>query len=794
MSDVQNAGAPLAAEGPRSIDATPSPRLLEVLGDIPLQPWQCLAELIDNSLDELARGSFEDGGCALRVDVTVAVEGAKSYLTVLDNGLGMTLDQLETSVKAGSSSKSRYGTLGLFGMGFNIATARLGSSTRVRTTTQGAHEWLEVDIDFLEMQRSESYIRPVRLVPKDDPEVSGTEIRITLKRDPANYFALPANLQALRTQLGSVYSYLLRDSIPGVEGKGISSPIPAEIWVADKKVEPKLPCVWSDKRTVQYSGQAVNAVQYIDIELSQAVACLSCGNWTRDESATQCGECESTRVERRSRRIFGWLGVQRYIDSTHYGIDYFRFGRKILIQDKSIFTYTDPDTFATDVEYPIEMPANRGRLVGEIHLDHVPVTYQKNDFDRGSRDWQKAIEEIRGTSPLKPRNSGGVNVSKLAILFSAFRRNDPGLKCLIPGDGKVALHTQAAEWGKFFDRGVTRFLGDDEWYAAAERHQNLRDGVVEKPSEGGTSSGSGSVIRNTFGGGHSQPGSDSSPGSTPKPHVTLEESRDMYLEKLRLVSQPREDLSGRFELKSPIGTWIIKVLQCEQEVVTPSRIEAPATVGLVAGNEVEVFVNVSHNSISEFGREVRDLALLAAAETIHELKCPDTPVTVIYSELVMKVEDLRSNAASTRGRINALIGRVREYMHRVVSEDPSAFWDSLSADLKSQTADLAAQIFPNTRFDEVVDSGDYALALNAVSLAALVEESPAAFFEGKVFKASIRLRSEDAKRRLVMRIVRGLQTLGEYPDDPTPLTEGERNLAEVYCDVLEQLIRPEDAR
>lgn len=38
-----------------TLDITPSPRLLAVLGDIPLHPWQCLAELVDNSLDELLK-------------------------------------------------------------------------------------------------------------------------------------------------------------------------------------------------------------------------------------------------------------------------------------------------------------------------------------------------------------------------------------------------------------------------------------------------------------------------------------------------------------------------------------------------------------------------------------------------------------------------------------------------------------------------------------------------------------------------------------------------------------------
>ena len=34
-------------------DVTPNPRILAMLGRIPFEPWQCLAELIDNSIDAL---------------------------------------------------------------------------------------------------------------------------------------------------------------------------------------------------------------------------------------------------------------------------------------------------------------------------------------------------------------------------------------------------------------------------------------------------------------------------------------------------------------------------------------------------------------------------------------------------------------------------------------------------------------------------------------------------------------------------------------------------------------------
>ena len=34
-----------------TLDITPTPRILRTLGEIPFQTWQCVAELIDNSID-----------------------------------------------------------------------------------------------------------------------------------------------------------------------------------------------------------------------------------------------------------------------------------------------------------------------------------------------------------------------------------------------------------------------------------------------------------------------------------------------------------------------------------------------------------------------------------------------------------------------------------------------------------------------------------------------------------------------------------------------------------------------
>src|SRR6266704_1031316 len=100
---------------------------------------------------------------------------------------------------------------------------------------------------------------------------------------------------------------------------------------------------------------------------------MSCGHWHRHYDVANCVECGSEHLELRPRRIHGWLGVQRYLDESDYGIDFLRHGREIRSADKSLFTWSNPATGETLDEYPIEIPANQGRLVGEIHIDHVPV-------------------------------------------------------------------------------------------------------------------------------------------------------------------------------------------------------------------------------------------------------------------------------------------------------------------------------------------------------------------------------------------------------------------------------------
>jgi DNA topoisomerase VI subunit B len=131
-------------------DLQPDPRILPMLGEINLVQWRCIAELVDNCVDGFLDMSAAGDTPGFEVHVSVPlIDSPGAVISVRDNGPGMTPDVLEKAVRAGwSGNASLSGKLGLFGMGFNIATARLGTVTTVWTTRAGETEEVGVRIDF----------------------------------------------------------------------------------------------------------------------------------------------------------------------------------------------------------------------------------------------------------------------------------------------------------------------------------------------------------------------------------------------------------------------------------------------------------------------------------------------------------------------------------------------------------------------------------------------------------------------------------------------------------------------
>ncbi len=143
----------------------------------------------------------------------------------------------------------------------------------------------------------------------------------------------------------------------------------------------------------------------------------------------------------REINIKGWVGIQRYNDLDHYGINIIRNGRIIKKLDKSLLTWQDRynmNNGESIKDYSIDTTTQGGRIVGEIIADFITPTYTKDSFEETDRHWLDSVEVVRGKGPLQPRVGEKLNFSKnqspLAKLFYGYRKSHPpGLRNLIPG-------------------------------------------------------------------------------------------------------------------------------------------------------------------------------------------------------------------------------------------------------------------------------------------------------------------------------------------------------------------------
>ena len=348
----------------------------------------------------------------------------------------MTFNRLVDAARAGYSGNSPVDNLGLFGMGFNIATARLGRLTELRSGVVGENSWSVIEIDLDSLQRQQSFSITPRFEYKR-PDEHGTRITITrLRREQAVQIAagIPGGTQrsvsGLRRWIGRTYAKYLRDQIPGLGNLSL------RVVVNGVPVRPYRWCIWGKNRYVELgsgvrSGEVdrISAFHEFDEVLGYGEYCTNCLVWmpSYSQESSTCIFCQDESLVHRERRMKGWIGVQRYLDGDEFGFDFLRNGRAILQWDKRAFEWLDPDTGKPVLEYPIdEQRARHGRIVGEIEIDHVPVHYQKDSFEEDSPLWNEAIKNLRGTSPLRPaiarRRQLPNNGSLLAEIYRGFNR------------------------------------------------------------------------------------------------------------------------------------------------------------------------------------------------------------------------------------------------------------------------------------------------------------------------------------------------------------------------------------
>lgn len=723
--------------------------MLRMLGEIEFAEWQCIAELIDNAFDDFtdiwSQKQIWPGG--FKVSVSLPGPGASlsgAEVVIKDTGRGMSQEQLQKAVQAGFSSNDRFDKLGLFGMGFNVSTARLGAKTTVLTTRDGDAEWVGVEIDFDTL--GDDFDAPDISQPKSDLSEHGTRIIISqLKEIHADW--LQRNAENLRNTLGRIYGWLLEAR-------------PFELWVQGVRVKPRRACRWGDDRSVLYGsaakGERIPAYFEIDQTYQPADACGQCGNW-QDVGKGICDACKSTNIHPRERRIHGWLGIQRHLDKRDFGIDFLRNGRKILQFDKHLFEWSNPNdpVAGVEVEYPVEL-SQGGRIIGEIHLDHVPVTYQKNAFDYGDRGWKAAVEYLRGVGPMRQQRAKILgypeNTSFLGLLFKAYRRSDAGVRCLIPGDGKGPIHEETRRWAREFWAGKPEFQTDERWYEAVLSHDDrIKQSELAAATGANPQDPDEAAVLAALGIGK-PPSNGSPPPSTPPPKKETQQER---LARYIAESAPLPELTRDFGLPELGNLKVEAVALTKGPVLDTAEQPTPVWLAPGSGGTATCVADLSHVAFRKFGSDIGTMLLVEIASY---LKLRTTGVSLTHSQVLSQLQssclpDTAVDSVVIGGQARELLAELRQRMADQVYEDPQRALQYLTPDETDYMEN--AVIADGGSIAKLADAGTFLLYVPPLFLVKLLEAWPEAFMDGRVFNGVYASVSSASSRRLSLARVVG---------------------------------------
>lgn len=716
---------------PQTVDITPSPRILRTLGEIPFQPWQCIAELVDNSVDAFAEAAR--AGVILpekKITVTWSSEavGAQSRtIEIVDTGPGMSLEQLQNAARAGYSSNDPIHNLGLFGMGFNISTARLGENTRLLSATAESAEWTGIEIDFAALISSKSYAARVITEPKKTPGEHGARVVVSMLKGET-YVQLRDQEAAIRRQLENIYTPLLGE-------------IDVEIYLQGKRLAPRTHCAWGGTRYVSRDGRQVPAVVEIDRDLGSALFDIDRNMYlSRDEQERMREEYPDGQyppnIIERQKRLKGWVGIQRYADPNDFGVDFIRNGRKILISNKDLFSWENPMTGTSKLEYPVELGTTvGGRIVGEVHVDYLLPTYQKNDFDRTDPSWTETVEALRGVGPMLPQDRKAMgyqdaNTSPVGLLANAYRRVDPGTKCLYVEKSIARTLLEG------FRRGDSEYLSDDKWWRAAQEADRLsatRGAPIAPVVDAGSTA---SDDPDEYG-----PTTTPTPSPTPAPTAPVVPPTPTpvtsSLDSLILKSRQIVSWSGSYSYGSN-WPFHVKVWELGSDQILRAGENVPCAF-FQDGTDCDFVYNPRHPFLAQFPVEPRQLLGLYLAE---RFKARDNVKDIgdVFTALVQgRMQDVRVDRSTLQEKATGVFERLREKLVAKLDGKKSPVVACIHESIGEVEETVSAMLSNGPlvmKFQNKEEGGFAALGhVPFRTLLRLVDRFPEDVFDGKVFAA-----------------------------------------------------------
>lgn len=182
-------------------------RLVESLRYLGYGNYEALADLVDNSIDAEAAS----------IKVRVQQKSGTPYISVADNGLGMTKEVLDQAMRLGSlTSRDLNSDLGKFGMGLVTASLSIARTCHVITRAEDGCWSSAWDVD--EVVSRNAFVKHLDQATTEETEIldaeigsdsSGTIVMLT-RCDNLGNRNMSAFASTLKSHLGRVHRYFIQ--------------------------------------------------------------------------------------------------------------------------------------------------------------------------------------------------------------------------------------------------------------------------------------------------------------------------------------------------------------------------------------------------------------------------------------------------------------------------------------------------------------------------------------------------------------------------------------------------------
>lgn len=413
--------------------------------------------------------------------------------------------------------------------------------------------------------------------------------------------------------------------------------------------------------------------------------------------------------------------------------------------------------------------------MGEIHLDHVRVSYTKDAFDFGDRAWKTAVRLIRGETSLLPKTArargDAPNESPLARLHRGYRRNDPGTNYLTAGDGNSRLVT--SDWVAAFHKAEADYQDDTKWWNAAVEHDQLKDEIKldkerRKRQQEQSDRGERDDPTTEFFDESSTGSTPSAPAPAPSPKRPLTEQGRIEL--WESAGRPMPQLKAEYTAKGvgarPVPLDAIAVRH--QDVTTDAGDRVPVYLVSRPKGAFTAFVDLDHPLFEAFDDEPEDLVLMALSQMLVVRAKASVSLAAVYADLKQRYLGQRAiNAGALQAEANQLLGDLQTQMVKLVKDDPTRPWHkALAEHERGLTKERIADVLRTADTDKAVSSGEYLPLVPPTAVPRIVAEWPEAFLDHRLFARPYRGLEAASQQQALGRIVGYLTDIAWLASSP----------------------------